>query len=124
MIDFAALGRAAEALLHKDEVRLFRPVLVPDGMGSQRPGEPKDLGAIRGNLQSYSAERAQAEYGVTCRAERRLFCAPDARIAPGVLVEEADGTRWRIAAVPERGKSHAAALLEREGVGHADGSET
>ena len=68
MIDFAALGRAAEALLHKDEVRLFRPVLVPDGMGSQRPGEPEDLGAIRGNLQSYSAERAQAEYGVTCKA--------------------------------------------------------
>lgn len=61
MIDFAALGRAAEALLHKDEVRLARPVLVPDGMGSQRPGEPEDLGAIRGNLQSYSAERAQAE---------------------------------------------------------------
>lgn len=124
MIDFAALGRAAEALLHKDEVRLLRPVLVPDGMGSQRPGEPEDLGAIRGNLQSYSAERAQAEYGVTCKAERRLFCAPDARIVPGVLVEEADGTRWRIAAVPERGKSHVAALLEREGVAHADGSET
>lgn len=91
MIDFAALGRAAEALLHKDEARLFAPVLVPDGMGSQRPGEPEDLGAIRGNLQSYSAERAQAEYGVTCRAERRLFCAPDARIVPGVLVEETDG---------------------------------
>lgn len=124
MIDFAALGRAAEALLHKDEVRLFAPTLVPDGMGSQRAGEPEDLGAIRGNLQSYSAERAQAEYGVTCRAERRLFCAPDARIAPGVLVEETDSTRWRIVAVPERGKSHAAALLEREGVGHADGSET
>ena len=42
MIDFAALGRAAEALLHKDEVRLARPVLVPDGMGSQRPGAPED----------------------------------------------------------------------------------
>ena len=35
MIDFAALGRAADALLHKDEVRLARPVLVPDGMGNQ-----------------------------------------------------------------------------------------
>ena len=89
MIDFAALGRAAEALLHKDEVRLARPVLVPDGMGSQRPGEPEDLGAIRGNLQSYSAERAQAEYGVTCRqsaassARRRANRAGRARRGGG-----------------------------------------
>ena len=75
-------------------------------------------------VKSHCHDGQQAEYGVTCKAERRLFCAPDARIVPGVLVEEADGTRWRIAAVPERGKSHVAALLEREGVAHADGSET
>ena len=120
-IDFAALGRAAEALLHKDEVRLAKPTLVPDGMGSEQKGEPEDLGAIRGNLQSCSAERAQAEYGVTCRAERLLFCAPDARVQPGVIVTAADGV-WRVAAVPEKCQSHIAALLEKEGISHADGN--
>lgn len=120
-MDFEALGRAAEALLHKDVLQLYRPVYVSDGRGRQRKGTPESLGALRGNLQSCSAERAQAEYGVTCRAERRLFCAPDARVQPGVLVEETDGTRWRIAAVPEKARSHVAALLEREGIRHADG---
>lgn len=121
MMDFDALGRAAEALLHRDEVRLSRPVFLPDGMGGFAEGQPEDLGALRCSLQSYSAERAQADYGVACRAQRRLFCAPDARVQPGLYAAEADGTRWRIAAVPERCRSHAAALLEEVSPAHADG---
>lgn len=105
---FEELGGIIAAALHRDKVRLARPIRLPDGMGGFVDSAPEELGAIACSLQSYSAERAQNEYGVACRAERRLFCAPDARIVPGVTV---DGS-WVITTVPEKCESHIVALLE------------
>lgn len=101
------MGKQIAQMLHKDTVRLTRVPQVPDGMGGFEPGEPEDLGELTCSLQSFSAELAQQEYGLTCPAEKRLYCLPDARVQPGIY---ADG--WRIAAVPVRGKSHIAAVLE------------
>lgn len=111
---FEHMGRQIAQMLHKDTVRLTRVPQIPDGMGGFEPGKTEDLGELACSLQSFSAELAQQEYGLTCPAEKRLYCLPDERVQPGIY---ADG--WRIAAVPVRGKSYIAAVLEG---GFADGN--
>lgn len=99
-------GVIGEAL-HGEEIALARLVYVRDGRGGSVPAGAEELGVVAGNLQAYSAQLAQQEYGVACRATKRLFCAPDERVQPGVL---ANG--WKVAAVPVRCRSHMVALLE------------
>lgn len=106
MSRFDQLAAIVAGELHHDTVQLFGPVRLSDGAGGFYDGEPQALGCITGNLQSYSAELAQKEYGVACKTTRRLFCSPDDRIQPGNLVEG-----WRIVAVPVR-CSYVVALLE------------
>ena len=113
---FENLGFVIAGRFHHDTLRLAKPVRLPDGLGGFRTGVPEDLGTIKGSLQSYSAEQAQKEYGIACKATRRLFCEPDDRVRTGILV---DG--WTVVTVPICCHSHMVALLEETGKGEVSG---
>ena len=72
---------------------------------------PTPLGdPLQCNIQPYSAELAQRDYGLVVETSLRLFALPDERLKPGALMQW-EGKPYRIKAMPPA-RSMAVALLE------------
>ena len=109
---FYSMSHYLETVLHHDMVDLYTPGEIKQGNeGGVYRGEPDPIGSLKCNIQPYSKELAQKEYGLVVDAVLRLYAVPDDRLKLGVLVMW-KGNTYKVSAMPEP-RSMAVALLER-----------
>lgn len=100
MVTFDRMARAVAGRLHDDTITVYTPAKTTGKYGSPIPGEPELLGEIQCDVQPYSAELAQKDYGLVVQAEKRVFTLPTPWAVLGNLAQ-IGGAWYRIEAMPD-----------------------
>lgn len=101
MVDFGRLSAPLAAALHGDAVSVWETVTVVTDRGDRVQGDPVEVTpSLACDMQPYSAELAQKEYGLAVEAQYRLYTL--GKLELGQLVQYGGGW-YRVVGLPERG---------------------
>lgn len=108
MVDFGRLSAPLAAALHGDAVSVWKTVTVVTDRGDRVQGDPVEVTpSLACDIQPYSAELSQKEYGLTMEVQYRLYTL--GKLELGQLIQY-EGGWYRVVGLPERGAVTAALL--------------
>lgn len=99
MSEYSRSAAVIAARHHRDTLELLKPTYTTGTEGGKIKGPPTSLGTHKGNVQPYTAELAQMDYGLTIKVAIRVFALPDARLQMGRLLTWG-GDTYRITGLP------------------------
>lgn len=111
-VNFGLLKAPLCAALHGETVSVWQTQTIVTAHGDRVQGDPVQvMAALPCDVQDYSAQLAQQEYGLTADAQYRLYTAGSLALGQLVLWR---GRYYKITALPETGAVTAALITPWE----------
>jgi hypothetical protein len=99
MSEFSASAAAIAARMHRDTIEILKPTNTLGLEGGRIKGPPVSLGTHKCNVQPFSSELAQKQYGLEINAVLRIYAIPDDRLQMGRLLKWG-GDTYRVTGLP------------------------